>query len=92
MTPRVLPFVPQTAVYNVSSLLPIPNRSIYLLLTMPNPYEKEMKLLRKPLAKVETDEDPDFDNGPEDVSEEIFQIMEVSGNMIRIWKILDRKE
>ncbi|GBN18160.1 hypothetical protein AVEN_127197-1 [Araneus ventricosus] len=42
---------------------------------MPTPYEKEMERLRKLLAEVETDEDPDFDNednGPEDVLEEIF--------------------
>ncbi|GBN53956.1 hypothetical protein AVEN_13022-1, partial [Araneus ventricosus] len=37
-----------------------------------------MERLSKLLAEVETDEDPDFDNednGPEDVLEEIFQIM-----------------
>ncbi|GBN73626.1 hypothetical protein AVEN_35485-1 [Araneus ventricosus] len=42
---------------------------------MPTPYEKEMECLRKLLAEVETDEDPDFDNegnGPEDDLEEIF--------------------
>ncbi|GBM93197.1 hypothetical protein AVEN_93753-1 [Araneus ventricosus] len=39
---------------------------------MPPPYEKEMEHLRKFLAEVETDENPDFDNGPEDVLEEIF--------------------
>ncbi|GBN42193.1 hypothetical protein AVEN_65119-1, partial [Araneus ventricosus] len=53
---------------------------------MPTPYEKEMERLRKLLAEVETDEDPDFeeeDNGYEDVSEEIFQIMKVSANMRR---------
>ncbi|GBN46012.1 hypothetical protein AVEN_105163-1, partial [Araneus ventricosus] len=36
---------------------------------------KEMERLRKLLAEVETDEDPDCDNednGPEDVLEEIF--------------------
>ncbi|GBO00298.1 hypothetical protein AVEN_141598-1 [Araneus ventricosus] len=41
---------------------------------MPTPYE--MELLRKLLAEVETDEDPDFDNEdrdrPEDDLEEIF--------------------
>ncbi|GBM31680.1 hypothetical protein AVEN_101294-1 [Araneus ventricosus] len=31
-----------------------------------------MERLRKLLAEVETEEDPDFDNGPEDVLEEIF--------------------
>ncbi|GBL83873.1 hypothetical protein AVEN_176797-1, partial [Araneus ventricosus] len=39
---------------------------------MPTPYEKEMERLRKLLAEVETDEDPDFegeDNGSEDVSD-----------------------
>ncbi|GBL92295.1 hypothetical protein AVEN_35843-1 [Araneus ventricosus] len=35
---------------------------------MPTPYEKEMEDSLKLLAEVETDED----NGPEDVSEEIF--------------------
>ncbi|GBM50597.1 hypothetical protein AVEN_70235-1 [Araneus ventricosus] len=42
---------------------------------MPTPYEKEMECLRKLLAEVETDEDPDFDNGnngPENVLENIF--------------------
>ncbi|GBM06640.1 hypothetical protein AVEN_190863-1 [Araneus ventricosus] len=37
--------------------------------------EKEVERLRKLLAEVETDEDPDFDNednGPEDVLEENF--------------------
>ncbi|GBN76272.1 hypothetical protein AVEN_208535-1 [Araneus ventricosus] len=59
----------------VSSLLSFPNQSIYLLLTMQTPYEKEMDLSRKLLAGVVTDEDPDFDNEdnvPEDVLEEIF--------------------
>ncbi|GBO39253.1 hypothetical protein AVEN_172381-1 [Araneus ventricosus] len=45
-----------------------------------------MVRLLKLLAKVETDEDPDFDNednGSEDVLEEIFLIMKVSANMIR---------
>ncbi|GBM85867.1 hypothetical protein AVEN_217235-1 [Araneus ventricosus] len=49
--------------------------SIYLLLTMPTTYEKEMERLRKLLAEVEIDEDPDFgnvDNGSEDVLKEIF--------------------
>ncbi|GBN84777.1 hypothetical protein AVEN_26962-1 [Araneus ventricosus] len=53
---------------------------------MPPPYEKEMERLRKFLAEVETDEGPDFgneDNGPEDVLEEIFQIMKVSTKMIK---------
>ncbi|GBM84092.1 hypothetical protein AVEN_40842-1 [Araneus ventricosus] len=31
-----------------------------------------MERLRKLLAEVENEEDPDFDNGPEDVLEEIF--------------------
>ncbi|GBM61629.1 hypothetical protein AVEN_122247-1 [Araneus ventricosus] len=38
-------------------------------------YEKEMERLRKLLAEVETDEDPNFDNknnGPGDVLEENF--------------------
>ncbi|GBM51099.1 hypothetical protein AVEN_216870-1 [Araneus ventricosus] len=42
---------------------------------MPASYEKEMERLRKLLAEVETDEDPNFDNednGPEDVLKEIF--------------------
>ncbi|GBM89918.1 hypothetical protein AVEN_73905-1, partial [Araneus ventricosus] len=63
---------------DVSSLLFFPNRStdcgIYLLLTMPTPYE-EMECLRRLLAEVETDEDSDFgneDNGPEDDLEENF--------------------
>ncbi|GBN15596.1 hypothetical protein AVEN_24259-1 [Araneus ventricosus] len=58
-----------------SSFLFFPNRSIYLLLTMPTPYEKEMERLQKLLAEVETDEDTDFDNeynGPEDVLKEFF--------------------
>ncbi|GBM27477.1 hypothetical protein AVEN_205264-1 [Araneus ventricosus] len=49
------------------------NPSIYLLLTTPAPYEKEMERLRTILAEIETNEDPNFDNegnGPEDVSEE----------------------
>ncbi|GBL82119.1 hypothetical protein AVEN_162538-1, partial [Araneus ventricosus] len=64
---------------------------------MPPPYEKEMERLRKFLAEVETDEDPDFDNednGPEDALEEIFQIMKVSTNMIKNMtraKILEMK-
>ncbi|GBN83721.1 hypothetical protein AVEN_63734-1 [Araneus ventricosus] len=56
----------------VSPLLSFPNRSIYLLLTMPAPFEKEMKRLHKLLAEEETDEDSEFENediGPEDVSE-----------------------
>ncbi|GBN33979.1 hypothetical protein AVEN_208296-1 [Araneus ventricosus] len=76
MTPRVFPFVQQISYFegadNVSSLLSCPNRSIYLLLTMPTPYEKEMERLRKFLSEVETEEDPAFDNEPEDVLEEIF--------------------
>ncbi|GBM76653.1 hypothetical protein AVEN_234871-1 [Araneus ventricosus] len=42
---------------------------------MPTTYEKELERLRKLLAEVETDEDPNFDNednGPENVLEEIF--------------------
>ncbi|GBO10695.1 hypothetical protein AVEN_40890-1 [Araneus ventricosus] len=42
---------------------------------MPTPYEKEMEFLRKLLAEVGTNEDPDFDNednGPEDISEDNF--------------------
>ncbi|GBN04665.1 hypothetical protein AVEN_221094-1, partial [Araneus ventricosus] len=35
---------------------------IYLFLTMPTLYEKEMESLRKLLAEVQTDEDRDFDN------------------------------
>ncbi|GBL91572.1 hypothetical protein AVEN_23633-1 [Araneus ventricosus] len=42
-----------------------------------------MERLRKVLAEVETDDDPDFENEPDDVLEEIFQIMKVSANMIR---------
>ncbi|GBL74904.1 hypothetical protein AVEN_243737-1 [Araneus ventricosus] len=41
---------------------------------MPTTYEKETERLRKHLAEVETNEDPDFaneDNGSEDVLEEI---------------------
>ncbi|GBL91948.1 hypothetical protein AVEN_102526-1 [Araneus ventricosus] len=77
MTPRVLPFVPQTnySGYNFSSLLSFPNRIIYLLLTMATPFENEMEYAHKILAEVETDEDSDFDNednGPEDILEEIF--------------------
>ncbi|GBN16381.1 hypothetical protein AVEN_27740-1 [Araneus ventricosus] len=34
--------------------------------------KNEIESLRKRLAEVETDEDPDFDNGPGDVSEESF--------------------
>ncbi|GBN12765.1 hypothetical protein AVEN_90855-1 [Araneus ventricosus] len=63
------------AAHNVSLLLPFPNQSIYLLLTIPTPYEKEMERLRKLLAEVGTGADPDFDNednGPQDVLEEIF--------------------
>ncbi|GBN37108.1 hypothetical protein AVEN_84896-1 [Araneus ventricosus] len=71
---------------NVSSLLSFSNRIIYLLLTMPTPFEKEMQRLHKLLAEVETDKDSDFgneDNGPGDILEEKFYIMEVSANMIR---------
>ncbi|GBO36110.1 hypothetical protein AVEN_73295-1 [Araneus ventricosus] len=42
---------------------------------MPPRYEKEMERLRKFLAEIETDEDPDFDHedyGPEDVLEDVF--------------------
>ncbi|GBO22783.1 hypothetical protein AVEN_85051-1 [Araneus ventricosus] len=39
---------------------------------MAPPHEKEMEHLCKFLAEVETDEDPDFHNGPGDVLEEIF--------------------
>ncbi|GBN98028.1 hypothetical protein AVEN_200416-1, partial [Araneus ventricosus] len=45
-----------------------------------------MERLRKHVAEVEPDEDPDFENeenGLEDVLEEIFQIMELSASMIR---------
>ncbi|GBN84491.1 hypothetical protein AVEN_137868-1 [Araneus ventricosus] len=52
---------------NVSWLLSFLNRSIYLLLTMPTSYEKEMERLWKLLAEIETDEDQDF--GPEVVLE-----------------------
>ncbi|GBL89640.1 hypothetical protein AVEN_104602-1 [Araneus ventricosus] len=61
--------------YNVSSFLSFPNRSIYLLLTTPTTFEKEMERLRKRFAGVETDDDSDFDNennGPEDNLEENF--------------------
>ncbi|GBN18721.1 hypothetical protein AVEN_137462-1 [Araneus ventricosus] len=54
---------------------PFLNRRIYLLLTKPTSYEKEMQRLRKLLDKVESDEDSDFsneDNGPEDILEENF--------------------
>ncbi|GBN14372.1 hypothetical protein AVEN_275147-1 [Araneus ventricosus] len=80
MTPRVFPFVPQARYFTrlITSVRCCPNHSIncciYLLLTMPTPYE-EMKCLRKLLAEVETDEMPDFDsedNGPEDVIEVNF--------------------
>ncbi|GBM60008.1 hypothetical protein AVEN_99946-1 [Araneus ventricosus] len=78
MIPRVLPFVPHTSgdTDKVSTLLSFTNRSIYPLLTMPTPYEKEMERLRKLLAELETDEHSDFDNedkGPEDVLEENFK-------------------
>ncbi|GBM63891.1 hypothetical protein AVEN_268812-1 [Araneus ventricosus] len=59
---------------NVSSLS-FPNRSIYLLLTIPTSYEKKWSVYVNFLAEVETDEDSDFsneDNGPEDILEEIF--------------------
>ncbi|GBM10232.1 hypothetical protein AVEN_177499-1 [Araneus ventricosus] len=36
------------------------------------PYEREMERFGYLLAEVETDEDPDFDDEPEDVLEEIF--------------------
>ncbi|GBN13737.1 hypothetical protein AVEN_226959-1 [Araneus ventricosus] len=42
---------------------------------MPTPKETGVERLRKLLAEVETDEDPDFDNednGPDDVADEIF--------------------
>ncbi|GBO11388.1 hypothetical protein AVEN_119189-1 [Araneus ventricosus] len=47
---------------------------------MSNPYEKDIELLRKLLAEVETDEDSDFDkedNGPEEVLEENFSDHEI---------------
>ncbi|GBM19513.1 hypothetical protein AVEN_200855-1, partial [Araneus ventricosus] len=50
---------------------------------------------RKLLAEVETDEDPDFDsddNVPEDVLEEIFQIMKISANMLRNRKMKELLE
>ncbi|GBM00247.1 hypothetical protein AVEN_32601-1 [Araneus ventricosus] len=75
MTQRVLPLLPQTRFHsadNVISLLSFPNRSIYLLLTMPTTYEKEMERLRKLFAEIETDEDSDFDNEPEDILGENF--------------------
>ncbi|GBO27453.1 hypothetical protein AVEN_17625-1, partial [Araneus ventricosus] len=59
----------------ISSLFSLPNSNVYLFLTTPTAYEKEMERLRKLLAEVETYEDPDFDNednGPDDVLEEIF--------------------
>ncbi|GBL99833.1 hypothetical protein AVEN_162838-1 [Araneus ventricosus] len=46
---------------------------------MPTPYELEIEYLRKFLAEVETDEDSDFDNGPEDVLEENFSDHESFG-------------
>ncbi|GBO11947.1 hypothetical protein AVEN_242916-1, partial [Araneus ventricosus] len=55
---------------NVRSLLSFPNRSIYLLMTMPTPFEKEMERLHTLLAEVETDEDSDFDNGHEKIFED----------------------
>ncbi|GBL91908.1 hypothetical protein AVEN_164214-1 [Araneus ventricosus] len=39
---------------------------------MKTPYEKEMERLHTFFAEVETDEDPDFDNGEEDVLEDNF--------------------
>ncbi|GBN60616.1 hypothetical protein AVEN_66711-1, partial [Araneus ventricosus] len=51
---------------------------IYLLLTMSTPYEKEIELLRKLLAEVETDEDSNFGNEPEGVLEENFSDNELS--------------
>ncbi|GBM55847.1 hypothetical protein AVEN_99380-1 [Araneus ventricosus] len=82
MTPSVLPFVPPTSYFErLMTLLSFPIRSIYLLLRMPNPYAKALKVfselehLRKLLARVKTDEDSDFDNednGPGDVLEEHF--------------------
>ncbi|GBL79018.1 hypothetical protein AVEN_48973-1 [Araneus ventricosus] len=59
----------------MSSLLSFPNRSIYLLLTMPTLFEKEMEPLNKLLAEVETDEDSDFYNeynGLDDILEDNF--------------------
>ncbi|GBM93654.1 hypothetical protein AVEN_210278-1 [Araneus ventricosus] len=80
MTPRVLPFVPQTSYFSrlITSVRCCPFRIeifTYYLLTMPTSYEKEMERLRKLLAEIETDEDSDFDNednGHEDILEENF--------------------
>ncbi|GBM12051.1 hypothetical protein AVEN_77048-1 [Araneus ventricosus] len=51
------------AAYNVSSVLSFPNQSIYLLLTMPTRFEKEMERSHKLLAEHFDNEDI----GPEDI-------------------------
>ncbi|GBM77604.1 hypothetical protein AVEN_165631-1 [Araneus ventricosus] len=60
MIPLVFPFVPRISYF--TRLIASVRRSIYLLLTLPTTYEKEMELLRKLLAEIETDEDSDFEN------------------------------
>ncbi|GBN96540.1 hypothetical protein AVEN_48285-1 [Araneus ventricosus] len=42
-----------------------------------------MERLRKLLAEVGSDEDPHFKKGPQDVLQEVFQIINVSANMMR---------
>ncbi|GBN41453.1 hypothetical protein AVEN_35503-1 [Araneus ventricosus] len=66
-------FLLKLKLMKILNFLSFLNRSIYLLLTVPTSYEKEMEHLRKLLAEIETVEDSDFDNegnGPEDIVEE----------------------
>ncbi|GBM35349.1 hypothetical protein AVEN_90670-1 [Araneus ventricosus] len=59
----------------IQLVIPLENRNIYPLLTMPTPYEKETEHLRKLFVAGETDEDSDFDyevNEPGNVLEEKF--------------------
>ncbi|GBN58148.1 hypothetical protein AVEN_90578-1 [Araneus ventricosus] len=70
-TPRVLFFVRQTSCF--TQLVSFQKRSIFLLLTMPTPCEKEIERLLKLLAEFETLQASDLDfehNGPEDVLED----------------------
>ncbi|GBL95871.1 hypothetical protein AVEN_227118-1 [Araneus ventricosus] len=77
MTPRVLPFVPQTSYFErlITTVRCCPFRIEVFTCCSQCRLHTKKKCLRKLLAEVETDEDPDFDNednGHENVLEEIF--------------------
>ncbi|GBM52255.1 hypothetical protein AVEN_39769-1 [Araneus ventricosus] len=97
MTPHVFKFVLEDRLLHeadtVSSLLSFPNRNIYLLLTMPTPYEKEIERLRKLLAEDEIMHLKMKTMHLRMLQKRIFEIMKVSANLIQNRKeILEMKK